>query len=634
MHGCFSMAKKFGRYRKFRAFWLRHCAARVGFASRPDLRLPDAPANQNVMISSPRSLFTPTQDDCIESLESRIAPAVFLVTNIQDVTDAGHDTGSLRDALALADAHAGHDVIKFHVFPEQTVSESVITLDSALDELISKGDVTIKGPGAGKLIIDGGGNIRVLSIYDGVVGKDSPATISALSIVNGKAPAGATGGGIFSEESLTLKNVIISGNTATKGAGLNVGGDGSIQEKVTIIHSRISGNTATDVGGGFNLYGLLSLKISKTAVTGNTATSHGGGGGYAQLNSTGTGVKISGCVISGNTADHGGGLFVNSYASDPNVKITIANTIISGNAATNTGTAGGGGLYVEHGNTMLIGSTITNNTTQHRGGGLEANLFDSLTISHCTITGNATLNSSGVTPNNGGGLFILGESAAFNQPVKISNSQISGNRAINYGGGLYAYGNIPLTISSTVFNGNRATSGGGVRTYGDFEHEVRVTISGSTFTDNTATDSGGGMELLGTGDITISDSTFSRNHATDGGGLSIGSKGSLNLQNIHAFDNSASNAGGALQVQENMHFLMTGGLFTGNNASQGGAIEMELQATGTIKGVVITGNSATIQGGGVRNEGATADTLLIQSEKVFANTAPNDPDVSGGQTSI
>lgn len=586
-----------------------------------------------MMIFSPRNSFSPDYNDgCIEALESRIAPSVFLVTTIQDVTDAAHDTGSLRDALALADAHAGHDTIKFHVSPAQTVSESIISLDAGLDELVSKGDVSIKGPGAGKLILDGGGNVRVISFYDGVVGKDSPVTISGLSVVNGKAPAGATGGGIVSEESLTLNNVIISGNSATKGAGLNVGGDGSIQVNVTISHSLISGNVATDVGGGFNLYGLASLKLTKTTVSNNTATNHGGGGGYAQLNNTGMGMKISGCIISGNTADHGGGLFVNSYASNPHVKVTIANTTISGNTVTNTGTAGGGGLYVEHGNTVLTGSTINNNTTQHRGGGLEANLFDSLTISHCTILGNATLNSSGVTPNNGGGLFILGESAALNQPVKISNSQISGNRALNYGGGLYAYGNIPLTISDTVFNGNHATSGGGVRTYGDFEHEVRVTISGSTFTDNTATDNGGGAQLLGTGNVTISASTFSRNHATDGGGLSIGTKGILNLKNIQAFGNSASNVGGALHVQESMDFLMTGGLFSGNNASKGGAIEMENQATGTIKGVVITGNSATLQGGGVRNEGATADTLLIQSGKVFANTAPDDPDVSGSQT--
>ena len=38
----------------------------------------------------------------IESLEDRIAPATLVVTTLQDTTDPTHDTGSLRDAIALS----------------------------------------------------------------------------------------------------------------------------------------------------------------------------------------------------------------------------------------------------------------------------------------------------------------------------------------------------------------------------------------------------------------------------------------------------------------------------------------------------------------------------------------------------
>ena len=57
--------------------------------------------------------------------------------------------------------------------------ENVITLTSG--ELTSKGDVTIVGPGAGKLIVSGNGTGRVFDIDDGSTLTDSPATITGLS---------------------------------------------------------------------------------------------------------------------------------------------------------------------------------------------------------------------------------------------------------------------------------------------------------------------------------------------------------------------------------------------------------------------------------------------------------------------
>ena len=171
----------------------------------------------------------------IEPLESRIAPATFTVTTIVDSSDVAHDTGSFRDALALADAHPGPDTIVFHLPAPPLHSENIITLSGV--ELTSKGNVTITGPGAGKLIIDGNGTSRVFDINDGVAGTDSPTIISGLSIVNGS--LGNAGGGIYSAESLTLKKVVISGNAATFGGGVDVFGDAAAGTKVSISNALV-----------------------------------------------------------------------------------------------------------------------------------------------------------------------------------------------------------------------------------------------------------------------------------------------------------------------------------------------------------------------------------------------------------
>src|SRR5262245_3887736 len=138
----------------------------------------------------------------LQALESRVAPATFTVKNLND-----SGTDSLRAALLAADTLPGPDKIVFKLPAPAPHSENTIVLGGT--ELKSNGKVTITGPGAGKLIIDAAGASRVFDINDGDDTKDSPTTISGLSIIRGAA-AGAFGGGIYSSESLTLKNVVIS----------------------------------------------------------------------------------------------------------------------------------------------------------------------------------------------------------------------------------------------------------------------------------------------------------------------------------------------------------------------------------------------------------------------------------------
>src|SRR5262249_41692755 len=114
----------------------------------------------------------------VEALESRVAPATFTVTSLAD-----SGAGSLRDALAKADNRLGPDTIKFKLPAPPPHGENVILLTSGV--LTSNGNVTIAGPGAGRLIVDGNNASRVFLITDGVVTTDSPTTISGIAIVHG-----------------------------------------------------------------------------------------------------------------------------------------------------------------------------------------------------------------------------------------------------------------------------------------------------------------------------------------------------------------------------------------------------------------------------------------------------------------
>ena len=108
-----------------------------------------------------KRLFVPS----IELLEARIAPAGLVVSNLND-----SGKGSLRDALTTAETHQ-HEVISFAKGLHGT-----ITLDSDLPKITS--DVTINGPGAASLAIDGGGYHSVFQI----VGHDLTASLSGLTV--------------------------------------------------------------------------------------------------------------------------------------------------------------------------------------------------------------------------------------------------------------------------------------------------------------------------------------------------------------------------------------------------------------------------------------------------------------------
>jgi len=327
---------------------------------------------------------------------------------VTNTNDSG--PGSLRQALA--DANDG-DTITFAV-------TGAIQLTGG--ELLVAKSITISGPGADNLAVDGNANSRVL-----YVGPATTVTISGLMIRNGNAPTNY-GGGVYNDHSdLTMNTCRVSGNSAFWGGGIY--NDGSLGRGTALLNnSTFSNNSAFQGGGIFN-------------------------NGENSGNTTAT---LNNCAFSDNsTSFDGAGIY--NFGPAGNAIVTVNNSTFNGNSAGTGGGAGGGGIYNE-GSTgsatvTLNDSTFSSNSTSADGGGIY-NDGSTVIVSNSTFSGNSSLVAGGAIYNNssGGGSTLT-----------FKNSTFSGNSADAAGGSIYndsfAFGTALVNIGSTILN---AGAGGNI----------------------------------------------------------------------------------------------------------------------------------------------------------------------------
>ncbi|MBK8496926.1 MAG: hypothetical protein IPL50_19440 [Chitinophagaceae bacterium] len=245
-------------------------------------------------------------------------------------------------------------------------------------------NLTIQGPGAALLTINGGGSGRIFY----VAGAGVTGNINALTLTGGTG-AGAVntgrGGAAYNNlANMNLTNMVITGNTAANGGGINTAGAGSI---TTITNSTISNNTSTSSGGGLQNFSTSTTHVIGSTISGNTST--GSFGGAFQANGT----------------------------------TTFANSTISGNSASTSG----GGLYFNGPSATIINSTITNNTTTGVGGGINKIGTNPLNIRNTLIAGN---NGGATAPDVSGtivsqGFNLVGRvdgSTGFTQPTDLTGT--------------------------------------------------------------------------------------------------------------------------------------------------------------------------------------------------------------------
>ena len=317
------------------------------------------------------------------SFATQTLAATITVTNTND-----SGPGSLRQALVNAN---DGDTIVFAV-------TGTIVLTS--DGLVIDNDLTISGPGANRLSING--NQAGYGCVFGIA-HDNTVTISGLTITNGHC-------GIFSDHAtLTVSNCVVSDNIG----GFSVGGIG--------IDNNLGPAAPVERG---------NARDGRRAYTNHPA-------GFPML-------TVANCVISDNSG---------SGVQNLSAPVTIINTTISGNSAD-----GGGGIYTGGGklpgNLTVINSTISGNFASSDGGGI-ASFFSGLTIVNSTISGNTVGD-----PDYGDGGGIAAGSGVVPPALTITNSTVSGNSAATCGGVCGG----TVEIQNTILNANASGNIGGTVT--------------------------------------------------------------------------------------------------------------------------------------------------------------------------
>src|SRR5437667_261466 len=211
-------------------------------------------------------------------------PAYATTIFVTNTNDSG--PGSLRQALSVAN---DGDTI------DATGVSGTITLTSA--ELQITHNVTISGPGAASLAVNGNATYRVFNNFA------SNATIPRLTITNGLGNGGGGAGTIM------ISYTTINGNslTGTRGGGILT----TYGEQLTLLNSAVSNNST---GGGDNGGGGLCLDgaatITDCTISGNSVPSGIGGGGILNFNSGQT-LILQNSTLSGNSAptNDGGAIY-------------------------------------------------------------------------------------------------------------------------------------------------------------------------------------------------------------------------------------------------------------------------------------------------------------------------------------
>mgnify|MGYP003204925694 CR=1 FL=1 len=310
--------------------------------------------------------------------------------------------------------------------------------------------------------------------------------------------------------SLTLKDVVIDGaeysvaaeNAAETDSIIKAASGGTIELKSGAI---LENNKAAQFGSGILAINGVEITMEDGAVIrNNTNRNYELGGGI--LLGNGSIFTMNGGEISGNTANGGGGVAI------------IGSTMV------------------------MNGGKISNNSTYKTTGqgsyGAGVYVADYANAS-------------------GGDILFKPKPASF----EMNGGKITGNKALDYGGGILTFPQQSKKITINIKNGeiseNQVTEGSG-GAIAAFFGVTELNVNGGTLTKNSAKNYGGGVFLYQATNATISKGMISENKAYKGGGVCL------------YYNSAAKQTGGSI---ENNVAVEGGGVYGGTYTMTGGVIK-------------------------------------------------------------
>jgi len=292
-----------------------------------------------------------------------------------------------------------------------------------------------------------------------------------------------------------------------------------------LIYPSYTGISAAFTMNGGTISGNSSYAVNSSSggvcvVTGGIFTMKGGTINNNTALGAGNGVMVSGgkFIMSGGTIEKNGTDKNNSGITYGAVFVDNGTFDMSGGVIRDNGNenVNGGGVYVRDASLTMSGNASIIGNYALVGGGVYVYAFcndGTLTMNGGTISGN-------IATQDGGGVYIFNSNGYF----KMTSGAITGNTAAVNGGGVAVIGGSSLSMSGNAsIANNNAKTGGGV-----YQFDGASDIGGGSITGNTAVENGGGVFIGQNGAYTMFGGSIANNTATgNGGGVYIDLYGSL-----------------------------------------------------------------------------------------------------------
>jgi hypothetical protein len=521
--------------------------------------------------------------------------------------------GSLRACVIWANGNPGADTI---TVPAGTYT---LTLGASGEGGALEGDLdilenlTINGAGARTTIIDGNGNDRIFDL----LANAADLALSDITLRNGD-PQGGDGGAILNtDNTVTLTDVRLTGNTADKGGAIYVS---SGDAQLDVNRALFDNNTASEGGGIFGTDPGTRLNITNATITGNTGTSKGGAiwaDHVALVNST----------IVGNTSPDAAGVYKDSSQTFAAINSIIANNTgtdcnVTFNSGNNNIDSDGTCGFATTADPMLLalgdfgGSTDTmypqsGSPAVDGGTNIFCPALDQRSESRpqgalCDV-GAVEAASGGICP---GGLVTTTTDSTTGGSLRACIIWANTNPGAD-----------TITVPAGTYALDLVGAGENSAATGDLDILEDVTITGAgartTIIDGNSTDRI--FETFNDSIFNLSNVTLQNGDAQGNNGGAIDNRnGPVTLTDVTVFNNTAKDGGGLGSSGGGVTYNLNRVTLTGNTAEKGAGIRNDSGGDFTsMTNVTITGNTASTEAGGMLLDDATLLNITV-----VGNTAP------------